>query len=216
MLLDFPQSTRAPGRGRYVRGCSATERFRAQRERLLCATAIAYLEGAPSVARVSALSGVGRNTFYECFDDFEHALGTVRREERQRFRRTLGVLRVEARQEHDDDGVALLCRVWLELIAAEPVRALLALEPTRGEQGSMLLTVFREALASLRSAGWAEGEEARLFHAGVCAEASGRALALAMLGSSQAAPGVGEGGAAPLLGAAVPGLVGSVRCLLDT
>jgi AcrR family transcriptional regulator len=215
MLLDFPESTRAPGRGRYERGCSGLSRFRAQRERLLRATAIAHLEGSASVTRVAALSGVGRSTFYECFDDFEHALGATRREELQRFRRGLiGLHEGEARSEN----VTLLCRAWMELIAARPVNALAALESPRGEQRSPLVSVFAEALVRMGSSLEARELKAALSHAAACAEASGRSLALGLLGSSRVAsmsvPGRASAGDDSVVGEAALALARSVWRLL--
>jgi hypothetical protein len=182
MLLDFPASRRAPGRGRYTRAHSAGERFREQRARLLRATAIAYLDGEPSVTRVAELSGVGRNTFYECFDDFKHALDAVRRDELCRVQRGIaGSSEGSVRPE----SVTELCRVWLELVALDPLSALVALEPVRGQISSGFLAPFRDALARLLPRA-AERRDAALLHAAACAETSARALALALLRSSPA------------------------------
>lgn len=82
---------RAPGRGQYARGCSGVERFATQRARLLGATRLAHLGGHDSVSEVVRLAGVSRNTFYECFDDFAHALDRARREA---FARLVTALRV--------------------------------------------------------------------------------------------------------------------------
>jgi AcrR family transcriptional regulator len=68
----------APARGRYDRRKTPEERLRAQRWRLMQAVARAFVEREPSVSHVAALSRVGRASFYEFFDDFEHALGIVR------------------------------------------------------------------------------------------------------------------------------------------
>jgi hypothetical protein len=208
MLLEFPVSTRAPGRGRYEREHSSSERFQAQRERLLRAVVIAHLRGEPSVTRVTALSGVGRNTFYECFDDFEHALDTARREELQRVRRGL----VGSRSfSNEDDAVSRLCRAWLELIAEEPVSALVALEPLRGQRGSALRAVFEDALARLCAK--SKRNDTWLSHSAACAEASGRAVALALLGSTEVVSFRDPSG--PLLSEAASSLTRSVRRLVE-
>lgn len=68
----------APPRGRYDRRTSPTERVQAQRERLLLATARAFVLGRPTVSAVAELARVGRGSFYEFFDDFEHAVSVVR------------------------------------------------------------------------------------------------------------------------------------------
>ena len=67
----------APGRGQYDRALTRERRQAEQRERLLLATASAFVQQRPGVSGVIALAGVGRNTFYEYFDDFEHALEAV-------------------------------------------------------------------------------------------------------------------------------------------
>jgi hypothetical protein len=68
----------APPRGRYDRRSTPEQRLRAQRERLLRAVALAFVEGQPNVSRAAGLARAGRSSFYEFFDDFEHALDAVR------------------------------------------------------------------------------------------------------------------------------------------
>src|SRR5688500_6523401 len=68
----------APPRGRYDRRSTPEQRACAQRERLLRAAALAFVEGQPNVSRAAALARAGRSSFYEFFDDFEHALDVVR------------------------------------------------------------------------------------------------------------------------------------------
>jgi AcrR family transcriptional regulator len=64
----------APGRGQYDRRLPRSRRQATQRARLLSATAVVLAtEPAPTVAAVIRVAGVGRNTFYEYFDHFEHA-----------------------------------------------------------------------------------------------------------------------------------------------
>lgn len=64
----------APGRGHYDRALPRQRRQATQRARLLSATALVLAsEPAPNVAAVIRVAGVGRNTFYEYFDHFEHA-----------------------------------------------------------------------------------------------------------------------------------------------
>ncbi len=68
----------APKRGLYDRGMSRHERQTAQQERVIAA--IAALAGAGrelSVANVVEQAGIGRNTFYEYFDDLEHGLAAI-------------------------------------------------------------------------------------------------------------------------------------------
>ena len=69
----------APKRGRYDRGLSRRERQAAQRERVIAAiAALSAAERELSVASVVEIAGIGRNTFYEYFDDLEHALLTIK------------------------------------------------------------------------------------------------------------------------------------------
>ena len=69
----------APKRGQYDRALSRRDRQAAQRERVI--TALAALSAAErelSIANVVELAGIGRNTFYEYFDDIEHALTAIK------------------------------------------------------------------------------------------------------------------------------------------
>lgn len=208
MNLEFPEATRAPGRGRYARGSSNAERFVVQRARLLRATAIAYLDGDASVTRVTALSGVGRNTFYECFDDFEHALAALRREEVRRVERGLAALGSSS------DGVERLCGAWTALIAEEPARALATLGLERGQGSSDFLEAFRGELERALPMA-ATLSDALLIHAAACAETSARAVARSALsapGSSLAALLGEEGGLSPSRAGSV--LARSIRRLV--
>lgn len=209
MSLDFPEVARAPGRGRYARGESSAVRFREQRERLLRATAIAYLDGDASVTRVTALSGVGRNTFYECFDDFAHALAAVRRDEVRRVQRGLAQLAPSS------EAVELLCGRWTALIADEPVSALATLGLEQGQGSSELLVAFCGALDRALPAG-SPRREALLIHAAACAEISARVVALCRVSApdSSLAALLGEGapGQSPSRAGSV--LARSIRCLV--
>lgn len=181
MRLQLPESKRAPERGRYDRACSSGQRFQMQRARLLQATAAAYLNGVGNVARVVALSGVGRNTFYECFDDFPHALDAVRANEVRRVGRALASLPFHTMQ--SEIALFELCRLWLVSIGAEPVTSLVALEAEPGRVTSRLLMTFQTALATCVAPLRARDEPA-LLHAAACAEASARAMALRLLSDS--------------------------------
>lgn len=209
MLFEFPLSKRAPGRGRYERTEPTGARFREQRSRLLHATAIAHLEGVRSVTRVSALSGVGRNTFYECFDDFQHALDAARKEQFRRVQRAL----VSLSNSGATDCLAWLCRAWLAVIAEEPVSALVALEPERGQACSALHALFRDGLASCLLNEGPRSDRVVLYAAG-CAEISARTLSLALLSASDSATPSTEGSREELLTQAVSDLTGSVRRLV--
>lgn len=73
-----PRPDLAPPRGQYDRRSTPEQRLRAQRARFLKAAALAFVEGQPNVSRAAALARAGRASFYEFFDDFEHALEIVR------------------------------------------------------------------------------------------------------------------------------------------
>lgn len=111
---------KAPNRGCYDRRTNRGERSSTQRERVLAATAAAFAEGTASVNRIVAIAGIGRATFYELFDDAEHAIATVRE-------------RVLARARHElapsvDGGIDLVCERWLAFVRHDPAAALVALE----------------------------------------------------------------------------------------
>lgn len=68
----------APKRGHYDRALSRHARQAEQRDRVLAAVvAIAASGQELSVGSVIGHAGIGRNTFYEYFDDVEHASRTV-------------------------------------------------------------------------------------------------------------------------------------------
>src|SRR5258708_2905894 len=69
---------RAPKRGLYDRAISRHERQAAQQERVIAAiTALVAAGDELSVASVVEHAGIGRNTFYEYFDDVAHALAAI-------------------------------------------------------------------------------------------------------------------------------------------
>ena len=69
----------APKRGQYDRALSRRDRQDAQRERVIGALAIlSASERELSISNVVEVAGIGRNTFYEYFDDVDHALGAIR------------------------------------------------------------------------------------------------------------------------------------------
>jgi len=168
-------SSRAPARGRYDRGQSRTERFRVQRLRLLAATAQAQLEGVTTVSRVVAIAGVGRNTFYECFDDFEHAQRAARSEAAKRMRESLDSVA------HDERRADELARVWVATVLEEPLLAFAALQISAASSLSELGSAFASALALEPQESRAVDASARLGLelAAAAAEACARGLVLA-------------------------------------
>src|SRR5450432_4064060 len=68
----------APKRGLYDRGMSRNERQATQQERVIAAiAALLAARRELSVASVVEHAGIGRNTFYEYFDDIAHALRAI-------------------------------------------------------------------------------------------------------------------------------------------
>jgi hypothetical protein len=107
----------------------------------LVATAQALLEGVATVNRAVAIAGVGRNTFYECFDDFEHAQRAARTEASKRMRQALDSV---ARGKQWAEELSL---VWVATVLEEPLLALAALQPRADRSLSELGSVFGDALA---------------------------------------------------------------------
>lgn len=113
-------STKAPGRGKYDRRASREDRVSAQRERLLHSTALAALAGSPTVSRVMSIAGVGRATFYEYFDDAEHALSQVTEHVNASFRRALD-RQHQARESRVQISIEQLFATWFECAEALPL-----------------------------------------------------------------------------------------------
>src|SRR5580765_2271924 len=69
----------APGRGCYDRTQSRQQRHAEQRDRLIASVAALAVGGDElTVGAIVARAGVGRNTFYEYFDDVGHALRVLK------------------------------------------------------------------------------------------------------------------------------------------
>jgi len=116
----------APKRGRYDRALSRSERQAAQRERVIAAiAAISATDRELSVANVVELAGIGRNTFYEYFDDLEHALlaitGRALRDFAVRAEAALQTARTPL------ERIRVLARVWTENLLENPAQVRLAL-----------------------------------------------------------------------------------------
>jgi len=125
----------APKRGRYDRSLSRHARQAEQRERLLVATAAVAAAGRElNVANVVSTAGVGRNTFYEYFDDFPHALRALaahaRAELSVQLARELELARTPL------ERVRAIARGWVRNARSNEQRAMLMLrrheQPTQG------------------------------------------------------------------------------------
>jgi AcrR family transcriptional regulator len=90
----------APKRGPYDRALTRNERQAAQQERVIAAIAALAAAGSElSVANVVEHAGIGRNTFYEYFDDVDHALTSINRRARGELStRVERALRLRARR----------------------------------------------------------------------------------------------------------------------
>jgi AcrR family transcriptional regulator len=172
-----------------------------QRERLLAATADAFArEASPSVSLIIERAGVGRNTFYEYFDDVTHALDAAKslvlRRIEQSLRAAEGVSRTPV------ERWRALARAWLAFAEDEPSAMLLALSVERAATSSAA-AVLEEALArsleTLRSAGVAAPPASadRLLAVAAVGDAFARQLARAHVAAD---PGTTESAAASSAG----------------
>lgn len=148
----------APGRGQYDRRLPRERRLSEQRERLLAATAlVAAAEALPSVAGIVRRAGVGRNTFYEYFDDVEHALDAARasvcRRVEQALREAEGTARTPV------ERWRVLARAWLGFADDDPGSLLLVLVISGRDSGVLssgalvLEAALERSLETLKSAG---------------------------------------------------------------
>jgi AcrR family transcriptional regulator len=124
----------APGRGQYDRALTRERRQAEQRERLLLATAAAYASGDEGVSGAVRLAGIGRNTFYEYFDDFTHALEAVRSRAQARVQTECALAVTKART--PVERLRTLSRAWCGslLASADEAIVLLCSEARRPDQ----------------------------------------------------------------------------------
>jgi AcrR family transcriptional regulator len=176
-----PSLLRAPGRGRYDRRSTPEERLRAQRWRIMQAVAKAFVERESSVSRVAALSRVGRASFYEFFDDFEHALGIVRSLAIDALERALDS--ALTRERAPVAALRSLTQEFLDSLQRWPEASLVALASDGGET-SPLARSFERALRRWFVAGQSAGlitptsDSERLLFASGAAEAFARRVAI--------------------------------------
>ena len=141
----------APKRGQYDRALSRNERQAAQQERVIAAIAALAAAGRElSVASVVEHAGIGRNTFYEYFDDVEHALTLINgRAQRELVARVEAALRL-ARTPLE--RVRALARAWAESVSANPALARLALRAqSAGRDAAELSWLGRYAVTVLEN-----------------------------------------------------------------
>lgn len=117
----------APKRGQYDRALSRQDRQAAQRERVIAAIAALSAAGRElTVASVVKLAGIGRNTFYEYFDDIEHALVAIRSRALREFSARSASALQAARTPLE--RIRALARAWAESLLENPTLIRLALQ----------------------------------------------------------------------------------------
>lgn len=136
----------APKRGQYDRALSRRERQDAQRDRVMLALAALSEEGRElSIASVVELAGIGRNTFYEYFDDVEHALAAVRArslaELTARVERELSAARTPL------ERVRALARAWVDHLFESSSLVKLALRAQAPSSDATQLSVLAQHVA---------------------------------------------------------------------
>lgn len=130
------------------------------------ATVRAALETEPlTVARIVALAGVGRTTFYECFDDVEHALVAAH---------GAAVAWLRSACFAGDGGLSLR---WCRAVAREPLLVRVAIRFDATHDTGSLARLFGEALATVSGSGGVAPVGAADMTA-ACAVACAHALAL--------------------------------------
>jgi len=148
----------APGRGQYDRRLPRDRRISEQRERLLAATALAVArEASPSVASIVRRAGVGRNTFYEYFDDVRHARSAAEAVVLRRLERV--IVDAEQTARTPVERWRALARAWLSFADEEPSAMMLALAidaralRPMSSGAALLEAALERSLETLRSAG---------------------------------------------------------------
>jgi AcrR family transcriptional regulator len=183
----------APPRGRYDRRSTPEERLRAQRERLLRAVARAFVEGDPSVSRVAALARVGRGSFYEFFDDFEHALRTVKTNTSSSIEKALLSALASAGEPHA--ALRAVVSEYVDAVRRAPEATLAALAIAEGavlsQLGDGVARVLRRWLASVGRVDptiTPESDSRRVTFAAAAAEVCARQLAVGELSRTPPQP----------------------------
>jgi len=176
----------APGRGQYDRQLPRQQRLAEQRERVLAATALVVArEASPSVASIVRRAGVGRNTFYEYFDDVGSAVDAAVIAVVRRLERTLR--EAESTSRTPVERWRALARAWLAFAADEPHAMLLVLvidahsTQAISSGGGVLESALVRSLETLRNAGVAAppASAERLLAVSAAGEAFARAVARA-------------------------------------
>jgi len=136
----------APSRGGYDRARTRAERHAEQRDRLLQAAAEMYDGRLVTVSRIIAHAGVSRNTFYEHFDDAEHALGCVTQRALELLSSAATAAANASRTPFEQ--LRSLAREWISVIMSHPHIVELGLRTDDPLQS--LSPVGRQFISSLR------------------------------------------------------------------
>jgi AcrR family transcriptional regulator len=171
------------------------QRLAEQRERLLTATALAAAdEASPTVASIVSRAGVGRNTFYEYFDDVAHALDAATTVVIRRVDELLRDAETQART--PVERWRALARAWLDFAEHEAGAMLLvlAIEARASESispGARLLeAALGRSLETLRNAGVTSplASDERVLAVAAVGEAFARALGRARIAHAASDP----------------------------
>lgn len=151
-MKPAPGLARAPKRGLYDRTVGRGARQSAQRERVLTTLmALVGSEQALNITNIIQLAGIGRNTFYEYFDDIEHALAVLSARALRDFSTRLELAARGTRT--PTERLRALARAWAEHLVETPALARVALRPqpatVLGTQMSALATQLQKMLETM-------------------------------------------------------------------
>ncbi len=194
--MDPTNTLPGSGRGRYDRRQSREERMSDQRARILKATALVFARTeAPTVAAVAAAARVSRNTFYEYFDDLEHARAGASLRARKRLEVALGD--AQRRTRTPVERWRELAQAWFGWVLEFPAESRLVVgAEVRGlsEAGRELQAAFTRSLALMHASGLntPTPDAVRVTAAAAAGEVLARGLIVETLTTSDARPAAPE------------------------
>jgi AcrR family transcriptional regulator len=149
--MKAPEVEPAPKRGQYDRALSRRERQAAQRERVITAlAALSATQNELNIANVVELAGIGRNTFYEYFDDIDHALAAINARALRELAKGLDSSMQAARTPLE--RIRALARAWSEYLFSDPPLVRLALRAQPEALDAAQLSGLGQHLARVLSA----------------------------------------------------------------
>jgi AcrR family transcriptional regulator len=126
-----------------------------QRERLISAAALTLVSGEPpTITSLVRRARVSRNTFYEYFDDLEHARRAAMQRAKQRLEQGLRGAEQSART--PVERWRALVHSWFDWVSAEPAEARLVLEvraSALSEAGMIFEAALGRSIGDLRAFG---------------------------------------------------------------